>query len=390
MEMAIWAGFLVLILGILALDLGVLNKKDHVIGFREALKWTTVWVSVSLAFDVAVYFLYENHIGGLGTALHGNTPIDGTTAALLYLTGYLVEYSLSVDNIFVIALIISAFRVPRLYQHRVLFWGILGALVLRGAMIGAGTALLKSFSWMIYVFGGILILSALKMAFSKDDEEMDPTKHWLVKLAKRLYPVSEKMHGHDFFVHLPDGRKAMTPLFLVLILVEATDVLFAVDSIPAVFAVTTDPFLVFTSNVFAIMGLRSLYFALAGMLGKFHHLKHALVALMAFIGVKMLLSHQFHMPPAVSLAVIFAILAAGVGASLAFPLSAEELAKHHLRHGGGDEGGEGHLASPGHHHTGHGHHPGQRRPSGAHAAHKPAQANSDHEPPTADDTPPQA
>lgn len=335
METLVWAGFLVMILGILALDLGVLNKKDHVIGFREALKWTTIWVTVSLAFDVAVYFLYENHVGGLGA---GPVPLDGTTAALLYLTGYLVEYSLSVDNIFVIALIISAFRVPRLYQHRVLFWGILGALVLRGAMIGAGTALLKSFTWMIYVFGGILILSALKMLLDKDDEEKDPTQHPLVKLAKRLYPVSNKMSGNDFFTILPDGRKAMTPLFLVLILVEATDVLFAVDSIPAVFAVTTDPFLVFTSNVFAILGLRSLYFALAGMLGRFHHLKHALVALMAFIGVKMLLSHQYHMPPAVSLGVIFAILAAGVGSSLAFPLSAEELAKHHRRHGGGDDG----------------------------------------------------
>ncbi len=329
MEILIWSGFLLLVCGILALDLGVLNKNDHVIGFREALRWTGVWVTVSMLFMVAVYFLYGNHVGGLGL---GPEPLDGGSAAVLYLTGYLVEYSLSVDNIFVIALIIAAFRVPRLYQHRLLFWGILGALVLRGVMIGAGTALIRQFTWMIYVFGGILILSAVKMALSKDDESFDPNDSRIVRWAKRFYPVAPKMDGSRFFVQLDDGRRAMTPLFLVLLLIESTDVLFAVDSIPAVFAVTTDPFLVFTSNIFAIMGLRSLYFALAGMLGRFHHLKHSLVVLMAFIGVKMLASHQVHIAPGVSLGIIALILGAGIGASLAFPLSAEELAKHNDRH----------------------------------------------------------
>ena len=331
MELAIWSGFLVLICAILALDLGVLNKKDHVIGFREALRWTGLWVAVSMSFLGVVYYLYDNHVAGFGG---GDVPLDGSTAALLYVTAYLVEYSLSIDNIFVIALIIAAFRVPRLYQHRVLFWGILGALVLRGAMIGAGAALLKQFTWMIYVFGGILILSAVKMAMAKDDDDFDPNDSAVVRFAKRFYPMAPALHGNDFFVSLADGRRAMTPLFLVLLLIESTDVLFAVDSIPAVFAVTTDPFLVFTSNIFAIMGLRSLYFALAGMLGKFHHLKHALVVLMAFIGIKMLASHHFHISPGASLAVIALILAAGVIASLAWPLSAEELAKHDARHAG--------------------------------------------------------
>ncbi|MBM4343167.1 MAG: TerC family protein [Deltaproteobacteria bacterium] len=338
--MLIWSGFLLLVCGILALDLGVLNKQDHVIGFREALRWTGVWVTVSMLFLVAVYFLYEHHVGDLGL---GAEPLTGANAAVLYLTGYLVEYSLSADNIFVIALIIAAFRVPRLYQHRVLFWGILGALVLRGVMIGAGTALIRQFSWMIYVFGGILLLSAAKMAVTQDDDSFDPNDSAIVRWAKRFYPIAPAMDGSKFFVTLGDGRRAMTPLFLVLLLIESTDVLFAVDSIPAVFAVTTDPFLVFTSNIFAIMGLRSLYFALAGMLGRFHHLKHSLVVLMAFIGVKMLASHHIHIAPVASLGVIAVILAAGVGASLAFPLSEEALARHQDRHGSGAQPAEPRL-----------------------------------------------
>lgn len=330
MQFALWSGFIVLVCAFLALDLGVLNKKDHVISFREALRWTAVWVAVALCFNALIYVLYDRNIAGLGL---GDNPLTGGDAALLFLTGYLVEYSLSVDNIFVIALIIGAFRIPRLYQHRVLFWGILGALVLRGIMIGAGTALIHRFHWTMYVFGAILLISAAKMHLQKDDEEVDIANSRVVRLAKRFYPVSPKLHGHDFFTVLPDGRKAMTALFLVLLLVETTDVLFAVDSIPAVFAVTTDPFLVFTSNVFAIMGLRSLYFALAGMLGRFHYLKTALVVLMAFIGCKMLAADYWHPSPAVSLGLIALILAAGVFASLQWPLSAEELAKHDAKHG---------------------------------------------------------
>jgi tellurite resistance protein TerC len=332
MHTAIWIGFVTLICGFLALDLGVFNKRDHVIQFREAIKWTSVWVTVALVFNLLVFALYEYKIGGFGVAQAGQVALSGTDASLLFLTGYLVEYSLSVDNIFVIALIISGFRVPRRYQHRVLFWGILGALILRGIMIGAGTALIRRFDWMMYVFGGILILSAIKMAVSSDDEEFDVEGSAIVRWIKRFYPVTGKLHGHDFTVRLPDGRRALTPLAVVLVLVESTDVLFAVDSIPAVFAITTDPFLVFTSNVFAIMGLRSLYFALAGMLGKFHHLKGALVALMAFIGIKMLVAKWFHLPPAGSLAIIAVILAAGIGASLRFPLPPEQLAKHRARH----------------------------------------------------------
>lgn len=319
MTIAIWTGFILLILLLLAIDLGVVNKKDHVISFKESLRWTALWVTVSAVFAGAVYYLYANDIAGLASSSPrsaGSPPPSGLDAALLYVTGYLVEYSLSVDNIFVIAILIGAFRVPAEYQHRVLFWGIIGALLMRGLMIGAGALLLAKVSWMMYVFGGILILTAIKMALSKEDESVNVQDSWTLRVARRFYPVSEHFDGPKFFTSLPDGRRAVTPLMLVLLLVETTDVIFAVDSIPAVFSITLDPFLVFTSNVFAILGLRSLYFALAGMLGKFHHLKKSLVVLMAFIGVKMLGSHYFHLPPWLSLLVIAAILGVGVAASL--------------------------------------------------------------------------
>ena len=313
MSTAIWAGFIFLIIGFLALDLGVLNRKNHVIGFKESLKWTSIWVCVSLLFSGVIWYLYEFKIAGFGTdPAHETTGLD---ALLSYISGYVVEYSLSIDNIFVIALIITAFKVPGEYQHRVLFWGILGALVLRGIMIGAGAVLLHKFSWMMYVFGAILLLTAAKMALQKE-ESIDLEHNRTLKLARRLYPVSHEFDGAKFFTHLPDGRKAMTPLMLVLLLVETTDVLFAVDSIPAVFAITRDPFLVFTSNVFAILGLRSLYFALAGMMNKFHHLKNALVVLMAFIGLKMLAHDYYKISPGLSLGIIGLILGAGVVASL--------------------------------------------------------------------------
>ncbi len=345
MSYVIWTAFVAMICGFLALDLGVFNKKDHVIGVREAMRWTAIWVTVAMGFVGVVYLLYQNRIAGFGDADGTHDVLQGTEAALLFLTGYLVEYSLSIDNIFVIALLISHFKVPRKYQHRVLFWGILGALVMRGAMIGAGTALIRNFTWTMYLFGAILIFSAVKMAISKEDDDNDPHDSWVARTAKKFYPLSPKFHGHKFFVTLPGGSRAMTPLFLVLLLVESTDVLFAVDSIPAVFAVTTDPFLVFTSNVFAIMGLRSLFFALAGMLGAFHHLKYALVALMAFIGLKMLASHYIHIAPALSLAVIAVILGIGIATSLAFPLSPEEKAAHLRRHGDDDRHDEAEQAS---------------------------------------------
>ncbi len=314
MEIGIWIGFVCMILGFLALDLGVFNKRDHVIGFRESLTWTAVWILVSIGFSGAVYVIYDQHVAGFGSS--GALKSSGSEALLSYVSGYIVEYSLSVDNIFVIALIVSAFRIPRRLQHRVLFWGIIGALLLRGMMIGLGAALLHEFSWMMYVFGGILLFTAGKMALSHADEHPDFAKSLTVRIARRFFPVSPELHGNHFVTRLPDGRKALTPLMIVLLLVETTDVLFAVDSIPAVFAVTRDPFLVFTSNVFAILGLRSLYFAVAGLLGLFRYLKASLVVLMAFIGLKMLASDYVHLGAGVSLAIIGAILLAGVLASL--------------------------------------------------------------------------
>ncbi len=307
-----WIGFVVLVLGMLALDLGVFNRKPHVIGVREALGWTAVWVAAALIFNVALYFLYEHHLLGIGTSF--GHPVGGKQASLEFFTGYVVEKSLSLDNIFVIALIFAYFMVPGMYQHRVLFWGVLGALVLRGAMIAAGTALIHRFDWIVYVFGGLLIFTAAKMLMA-GEQEIEPRRNPLVRLARRLYPVSADFEGHRFFTRV-GGRRAITPLFLVLLLVESTDVLFAVDSIPAIFAVTRDPFIVFTSNVFAILGLRSLYFALAGVLDRFRYLKISLVFLLAYVGVKMILSHHYPIPTPVSLAVICGILAVGVLASV--------------------------------------------------------------------------
>jgi tellurite resistance protein TerC len=307
-----WLGFITFVLIMLTLDLGVLNRRAHVIGTREALKWTGVCVVLALLFNVAVYYLYENHWFGIGLHVGGN--LSGQQAALQFFTGYIVEQSLSLDNVFVIALIFTYFRVPPMYQHRVLFWGIVGALIMRGLMIAAGTALIHRFSWITYVFGGLLIVTAVKMLIASQDE-LEPNKNPLVRLARRLYPVSDDFEEQRFFTHI-DGRRAITPLMLVLLVVESTDVLFAVDSIPAVFAVTQDPFLVFTSNIFAILGLRSLYFAIAGLLGKFRYLKVSLVFVLAFVGVKMLIAHHFPIPTLVSLAVISGVLVVGVLASI--------------------------------------------------------------------------
>ncbi len=311
MTVWIWIGFILLILGMLALDLGVFQRRDHVIGFREALGWTALWVILALGFNAAIYPMYQYHWLGIGESV--GHPLDGSDAALQFFTGYVIEKSLSLDNIFVIALIFSYFRTPPEFQHRVLFWGVLGALIMRGIMIGAGAALIARFEWMIYVFGGLLIVTALKMAFSKHDQ-IDPEHNPLVRLVRRFYPVSPRYEGHHFFTRI-DGRKAITPLFLVLIVVESSDLLFAIDSIPAIFAVTRDPFIVFTSNVFAILGLRSLYFALAQLLYKFRYLKISLVIVLLFVGVKMLLDHHYPIPVPISLAVIATILTVGMIAS---------------------------------------------------------------------------
>jgi tellurite resistance protein TerC len=261
---------------------------------------------------VAVYYIYENHWLGMG--IESSSQVNGRTAAVEYLTGYLVEKSLSLDNIFVIALIFSFFHVPLQYQHRVLFWGILGALIMRGLMIGAGVALIKRFHWIIYVFGGFLIFTAFKMLFAKE-EKPHLEDNRVIKLARRLFPVSPQLDGHAFFTHW-NGRRAVTPLFLVLLLVESMDIIFAVDSIPAIFGVTQDPFIVFTSNIFAILGLRSLYFALAKLLDQFRYLHLSLVAILAYIGAKMLLSGIYHISSWVSLCIIGGIVFLGIFASI--------------------------------------------------------------------------
>jgi tellurite resistance protein TerC len=332
----VWIAFLVFIFFLLALDLGVFHRKAHVVSVREALAWTCVWVTLALGFSVFVYFAYEHQWFGLGltpdpvdrsAAFPDGRINDGWSAFLKYLTGYVVEESLSVDNVFVIAMLFQYFAVPRVYQHRVLFWGIIGAVAMRGLMIAIGAQLVAQFSWILYLFGGLLILTAIKMAFFTS-EELDPGQNFIVRRVRRLFPVTETYHGEHFFVRAdgppaaPHGRRWMlTPLALALIMVETTDLIFAVDSIPAIFAITADPFLVFTSNVFAILGLRSLYFALAGALHALHYMKHALAAVLMIVGVKMLahvplkelLGERFNV---YLLGVVLLVLATGVVASL--------------------------------------------------------------------------
>lgn len=310
MQFFFWIGFIVLILVLLAIDLGILNRKNHVIGLKEALGWTALWVVVALIFNVALYFIYQSHWLGIGLS----PPLSGHEAALQFFTGYLTEKSLSLDNIFVIGVIFAYFKVKAEYQHRVLFWGILGALILRGAMIGAGAALIHQFSWTIYVFGGILLLTAVKMLKSGEDE-IEPDKNWLIKLTRRAYPVSSDYDGSKFLT-VQNGQRMLTPMFLVLLVVESTDVLFAVDSIPAVFGITQDAFIVFTSNVFAILGLRSLYFALAGLVRQFRYLKVSLFFVLGFVGLKMVLSGLIHISTITSLLVICGMLIIGIGASV--------------------------------------------------------------------------
>lgn len=305
-----WLIFLALVGFILLLDLGVFNKKDHVIGVKEALRWTLVWILVSLAFDVGIYFLYE-----YGFMVGPKGPVDGAEAALEYLTGYIIEKTLSLDNIFVMVAIFGYFKIPQIYQHRVLFWGILGAIILRGIFILGGTALILHFEWIMYVFGVVLIFSAAKMLFGKENDETDLEKNGVVRFCKKFLPVTTRIEGHAFTVK-ENGKRFITPLFMALIVIESSDVLFAVDSIPAIFAVTLDPFIVFTSNIMAILGLRSLYFALAAMLTKFSKLKYAIIFILAFVGVKMLIVEFYSIPTAASLGVIVAALLIGILASL--------------------------------------------------------------------------
>ncbi|MCB9853050.1 MAG: TerC/Alx family metal homeostasis membrane protein [Phycisphaerales bacterium] len=306
-----WSGFLLFICLLLALDLGVIHRKPHEVSTRAALAWSAAWISVALGFNVLVYFGYEHHWVGLGDVI--GHELSGRQAGIQFLTGYVIEKSLSLDNIFIIALLFSYFQVPPAHQHRVLFWGILGAIVLRGLMILAGTALIERFEWIVYVFGAMLLLTAVKMLMARHDN-LSVERNPLVRLARRYFPITEEYHGAHFLVRR-DGRLFMTPLCLVILAVESSDVLFAVDSIPAIFSVTRDPFIVFSSNILAILGLRALYFALAGAMRKFRYLKMSLVFILAFVGVKMLLVHVEPVPTSVSLAVICGILMVGIAAS---------------------------------------------------------------------------
>lgn len=290
-----WAAFIAFLILMLALDLGVFNRKQHEVSVREALITSAVWVALSLAFNALVFFLWDHH------------------KALEFLTGYLLEKSLSVDNIFVFILLFNFFDVPKKYQHKVLFWGIFGALIMRAILIFIGTALIAKFSWIIIIFGLFLIVAGLKMAFQKD-EKVHPEKNPVVKFVKKFIPVTPEYHRDKFFIR--KGGLFATPLFIVLIVVETTDLIFAFDSIPAILAITYDPFIVFTSNAFAILGLRALYFALAGFMDKFYYLKIGLSIILVFIGIKMLISGVLHISTVLSLIVIIIVLAISIIASM--------------------------------------------------------------------------
>jgi tellurite resistance protein TerC len=311
MTVPIWIAFLLFIVTMVALDLGVFHRKDKVITTRSALAWSAFWIALALIFNVLVYLLYENNYSWASLATE---HLNGRQAAVQFLMGYVLEKSLSLDNIFVIAMVFSYFRVPLAMQHRVLFWGILGAVVLRGIMIGLGVALINRFDWVTYLFGAFLLYSAVRMLLLRH-ENVEPGDNPLVRLARRWLPVTNEYHGHHFVVKV-DGKMMATPLLLALLLVESSDVMFAVDSIPAVFAVTRDPFIIFTSNIFAILGLRSLYFVLATYMEKFRYLKHSLVFVLAYVGVKMIMSNHYHIPDAASMAIIIGILLVGIFASI--------------------------------------------------------------------------
>ena len=284
-----WTGFLVFVCIVLALDLGVFNRTPHAPSLKEALLFTAGTIVMALAFSVFVYFAYDGHWLGLGSAMDAvdKQVNDGRLAAIKFLTGYVVELSLSMDNVFVIALIFQHLRVPAIYQHRVLFWGILGALAMRGAMIGIGAQLVARYHWILYVFGAFLVFTAVKMLFKNEEESEAEVESVVVRWLRKHFPVTDRFHEQRFVVEL-NGRKFLTPLAVALVLVETTDLIFAVDSIPAIFAITADPFLVFTSNVFAILCLRSLYFGLAGLIQKFRYLKVSLALVLGIVGVKML------------------------------------------------------------------------------------------------------
>lgn len=296
-EIYFWIGFVVFLALMLAIDLGIFHRKSHTVTFKESLGWTLVWIMLAMIFAGIVYYW------------------KGSEKAIEFITGYVIELSLSVDNLFIFILVFSYFHVPQQYQHKVLFWGILGALVMRVIFIFAGVALISKFHWIIYVFGVIIIVSGIKMLFQKD-KKIEPEKNPLIRFVKKMIPVTNEYHGDQFFIKIKNGAWAATPLFIVLVFVEITDLIFAVDSIPAILAITTDSFIVFTSNAFAILGLRSLYFALSGMLNLFRFLHIGLSFVLIFIGLKMVLSDIYKVPIEYALLTVLTILLTSIIASL--------------------------------------------------------------------------
>jgi tellurite resistance protein TerC len=292
----LWAGFGIVIITLMVLDLGVFHRKSHAVSTKEAACWTAVWISLALLFNLAVFYW------------------KGSQTALEFLTGYLIEYSLSVDNLFVFVLIFTSFCVAPNQQHRVLFWGILGAVIMRGILIACGAALMERFFWVAYIFGAFLIFTGIKIGFKKESKP-DPEKNPVVRLARRILPVACDAREGAFFMR-QSGKTLLTPLFLVLVSIETTDLVFALDSIPAIFGITTDPLIVFTSNIFAVLGLRSLYFLLAGVVNKFHYLQTALAVILTFVGMKMVIGHFVKIPASYSLAVVVFVLVLGVIASI--------------------------------------------------------------------------
>jgi tellurite resistance protein TerC len=318
----LWIIFSIFVLGMLALDLGVFSRKPHEVKFKEALLWSIVWITLSLIFNAWIYYEF------------------GGTKALEFLTGYLIEKALSVDNIFVFVVLFASFAVPKIYQHRVLFWGVIGALLMRAIFIGLGAALISRFHWIMYVFGAILIYTGFKLMRQGDDHDPHPERNPIYKLGRRLMPAVPEYHGKAFTI-MKDGRRYATPLLMVLIAIEATDVVFAVDSIPAIFAITTDPFIVYTSNIFAILGLRAMYFLLAGVIDKFHFLNIGLAVVLIFVGLKMIVAEWFKVPIGISLAVIAGVLGGSIVASMIWPKHVElEVSSEALEDIAHDPGGD--------------------------------------------------
>ena len=308
--MTVWIIFIACILIFLALDLGIFNKTPHIISSKEAGMWTGIWVALSFAFSGVIYWLYQNNF------VANPDNLKPAVASMKYITGYLIELSLSADNIFVIAVIFASFKIGQKYQHRVLFWGIIGAVIFRGLMIFFGVLLINKIDWITYVFGAFLVFTAMKMLFKKDDDEFNPKESFVYKMIGKVIPISHQKDKEHFFIK-ENNKNYATPLFVALIVIEVMDMIFAMDSVPAILAITSDPFLVFSSNIFAILGLRSMYFFLANMLEKFSYLEYSLIAILTFVGIKMLIIQHYKFPEWVSLTFIAVALATGIIVSLA-------------------------------------------------------------------------